>query len=87
MVELLCAPESKMRKLQEELDALVAPGQQVEESHFSRLPYLQAVIKETLRLHPPVPLLLPHLAKEPMDIAGFSLPKNTRLFVNVWAIG
>lgn len=76
-----------MRKLQEEINAIVEPGQQVEESHFISLPYLQAVVKETLRLHPPVPLLLPHLAKEPMEIAGFALPSNTRLFVNVWAIG
>ncbi|KAI5060530.1 hypothetical protein GOP47_0024950 [Adiantum capillus-veneris] len=87
MAELLCAPKSKLAKLQEEISAVVQTGQQVEESHFNSLPYLQAVVKETLRLHPPVPLLLPHLARDPIEIAGFSLPRNTRLFVNVWAIG
>ncbi|MCO5595603.1 hypothetical protein L7F22_049648 [Adiantum nelumboides] len=87
MAELLCAPKSKLAELQEQISAIVQPGQQVEESHINSLPYLQGVVKETLRLHPPVPLLLPHFTRDPIEIAGFSLPRNTRLFVNVWAIG
>ncbi|KAH7365220.1 hypothetical protein KP509_18G014900 [Ceratopteris richardii] len=87
MAELLCAPKLRLQTLQDELSAVVSAGQQVEESHFNSLPYLQAVIKETLRLHPSVPLLLPHLARDPIEIAGFLLPEHTRLFVNVWAIG
>ncbi|MCO5574771.1 hypothetical protein L7F22_028562 [Adiantum nelumboides] len=87
MRELLRAPKSKIGKLQEEIDAVVEGGQQVEESHLDSLPYLGAVVKETFRLHPPVPLLLPHLARNPIEIAGYCLPKNTRVFSNMWTIG
>ncbi|KAI5060518.1 hypothetical protein GOP47_0024938 [Adiantum capillus-veneris] len=87
MREVLRAPRSTMEKLQEEISSVVEAGQQVEESHLESLPYLQAVVKETFRLHPPVPLLLPHLSREPIEIAGYSLPKNTRLFSNTWTIG
>ncbi|KAG1358789.1 putative Flavonoid 3',5'-hydroxylase [Cocos nucifera] len=52
-----------------------------------KLPYLQAICKEVLRMHPTTPLSLPHLCNQACQVDGFYIPKGTRLLVNIWAIG
>ncbi|KAJ9553385.1 hypothetical protein OSB04_017430 [Centaurea solstitialis] len=59
----------------------------ISDSHLSKLPYLQASIKEAMRLHPPVPLLLPHMAAETCEVMNYTIPKNSKIFVNLWAMG
>ncbi|KAJ0857175.1 putative berbamunine synthase [Helianthus annuus] len=59
----------------------------INSSHLSKLPYLQACIKEAMRLHPPVPLLLPHMATDTCEVMSYTIPKNTKVFVNLWAMG
>ncbi|KAG9445958.1 hypothetical protein H6P81_012086 [Aristolochia fimbriata] len=86
MAELLRHPEA-MAKVRSELEKTLVSGQSFEESDIAKLPYLQAVVKETLRLHPPVPLLIPRRAETTVEISGFTIPRNTQLFVNSWAIG
>ncbi|KAK6943959.1 Cytochrome P450 [Dillenia turbinata] len=86
LTELLRKPEI-MRKAQAELDSVVGAKSKVEESDINKLPYLQAIIKESLRLHPSVPLLIPRNTLKGIDYLGYWIPKNTQVWVNAWAIG
>ncbi|CAO2206970.1 unnamed protein product [Urochloa humidicola] len=91
MAELLRNP-SAMAKARAELDAALGGGGgkeagAVAESDVARLPYLRAVVKEAMRLHPVVPLLLPHLAVEDgVEIGGYAVPKGSTVIFNAWAI-
>ncbi|CAN6550932.1 unnamed protein product [Malus baccata var. baccata] len=86
MAELLRNPE-KLSKAQAELKQIIGKGKPVGESDKDKLPYLQAIIKETFRLHPAVPLLLPRKADADVEICGYTVPKGAQVFVNAWAIG
>ncbi|KAI5417358.1 flavonoid 3'-monooxygenase CYP75B137 [Lathyrus oleraceus] len=85
MAEMMNNPEV-LRKVQEELEIVVGKDNLVEESHIHKLPYLHAVMKETLRLHPVLPLMVPHCPTETTKVGGYTIPKGSRVFVNVWAI-
>uniref|UniRef100_A0A0D9V4M2 Cytochrome P450 n=1 Tax=Leersia perrieri TaxID=77586 RepID=A0A0D9V4M2_9ORYZ len=85
MAEMLQNPEA-MNKVQQELDSVVGRDAVVEESHLPQLHYLRLVIKETLRLHPPVPLLVPHSPSADSTVGGYHVPEGSRVLVNVWAI-
>ncbi|MED6171130.1 hypothetical protein PIB30_037945 [Stylosanthes scabra] len=85
MAEMINNPEV-MKKVQEELEAVIGRDTIVEESQIHKLPYLRAVMKETLRLHPALPLLVPHCPSETTIVGGYTIPKGSRVFVNVWAI-
>ena len=86
MSELIHNPE-KMKRVQAELEEVVGRERMVEESDAESLPYLCVVVKEVFRLHPPVPLLIPHRSDNRCEISGFVIPKHTQIIVNVWAIG
>ncbi|KAK4486232.1 hypothetical protein RD792_008902 [Penstemon davidsonii] len=86
ITELLLNP-TKMSRAKNELRTVVGENKQVEESDISTLPYLQAVIKEILRFHPAGPLLIPHKSEADVEINGYTIPKNTQILVNVWAMG
>ncbi|KAL5984411.1 hypothetical protein ACLOJK_018515 [Asimina triloba] len=85
MAELLQNPNA-MEKVRSELEETLGSAQYVEESDIARLPYLQAVVKETMRLHPPAPVF-PRRTVTDVEIGNFMIPKNTPVTVNVWAIG
>jgi cytochrome P450 len=86
MSELLRKPDV-LAKATEELDRVVGGDRLVTEGDMPSLPYLDAVVKETMRLHPVVPLLIPRVSREDTSVAGYDIPKGTRVLVNVWAIG
>ncbi|XP_007040051.2 PREDICTED: geraniol 8-hydroxylase, partial [Theobroma cacao] len=75
-----------LQEAQRELKQIIGAGNSVEESGIACLPYLQAFVKETLRLHPPVPLLLPRKTEADYEIHNFILPKGAQLLVNTWAV-
>nr|ANC33511.1 1,3,5-trihydroxyxanthone synthase [Hypericum perforatum] len=83
---LLLQHPKKMEKLRAEIDGVVGDTRLVNESDFSKLPYLKAVVKETMRLYPPSPLLLPRYSSEACTIGGYYVPKGTMLLVNVWTM-
>uniref|UniRef100_A0A5B6YTT0 Cytochrome P450 76A2-like n=1 Tax=Davidia involucrata TaxID=16924 RepID=A0A5B6YTT0_DAVIN len=86
LTELLCNPTSMM-KVKDEIATVIGPNRKLEEGDIDNLQYLQAVLKETLRLHPPVPLLIPRKAIRETDFMGYQIPKETQVFVNAWAMG
>ena len=75
-----------IRTLQGELDRVIGKDRLMSEEDISNLPYLQATVKEILRLHPVVPLLIPHESTQACEVAGFYVPEKTRLLVNIWSL-
>ena len=86
MAELVHNPET-LSKARAELEETIGKGKMVMESDISQLPYLQAIIKETFRLHPAAPLLLPRKAGTDVEMGGFTIPKDAQVLINAWAIG
>ncbi|OIW07005.1 hypothetical protein TanjilG_02639 [Lupinus angustifolius] len=85
MSNLLNHPEI-LKKARKELDIHIGQDRLVDESDISKLPYLQNIVHETLRLHPALPLLVPRSFSEDCIIRGYKIPQNTTLIVNAWAI-
>ncbi|KAL0536580.1 hypothetical protein IC582_025529 [Cucumis melo] len=84
--QLLNNPEV-LKKAKEEIDCLIGHERVVSEADLPSLSYLQGIISETLRLHPPAPLLVPHCALfEECKIKRYNIPRDTIVLINAWAI-
>lgn len=84
--ELLKKPEI-FGKATEELDRVIGQNRWVQETDIPGLPYIDAIVKETMRLHPVAPMLVPRLAREDCKVTGYDVLKGTQVLVNVWTIG
>ncbi|MED6196645.1 hypothetical protein PIB30_049391 [Stylosanthes scabra] len=86
MIEMIKDPRV-MQKAQAEVRELFNSIGKVDETLINELKYLKSVVKETLRLHPPAPLLLPRECGEVCEINGYHIPYKSKVIVNAWAIG
>lgn len=85
-IALLLNSRDVLNKALNELDIQVGTNKQVNESDMKNLVYLQAILKETMRLYPAAPLLLPHESIEECTVSGYHVPAGTQLFANAWKI-
>ncbi|KAK2974659.1 hypothetical protein RJ640_030267 [Escallonia rubra] len=86
VAELLRHP-NVMKKLQDEVGEIGRGKPKISEDDLEKMHYLKAVIKETLRLHTPVPLLVPRESTQDVKIMGYDIAAGTQVYINVWAIG
>ncbi|XP_039139264.1 cytochrome P450 71A1-like [Dioscorea cayenensis subsp. rotundata] len=86
MAELMRNPET-MKKAQDEVRKVIGMKGKVEESDLQQLQYLKWVLKESMRLHPPAPLLVHRETTQHFKINGYEIQPKTRVIVNAWAIG
>jgi cytochrome P450 len=85
MAELIRHP-NVMKKVQEEVRRVVGKKTNIEMDDINKMEYLNCVIKENLRLHPPAPLLAPRETTKDFEIGGYHIPAKTRVFINAWGI-
>ena len=85
LAELLNHPDC-LAKLREEVDTVVGRSRLVGEPDVAQMPYLQAVLKETLRLRPPA-VFAQREAIEPIYVRGYTIPVKTSVFFNIFSIG
>ena len=84
MAELL-KNQDAMQKAKDEITQHIH-GKVVKDSDLVCLSYLEACYKETLRLHPPAPFLVPRKSVQTCEVMGYTIPKGSQIMVNVWAI-
>lgn len=78
---------SSLKKAQSEIRQLAGKKDLIDEHDIEKLPYLRAVVKETLRLYPPAPLSIPRESIDKCSINGYAVEAGTMVYINVWAIG
>ncbi|XP_004506686.1 cytochrome P450 71D9-like [Cicer arietinum] len=86
MAEMIKNPRI-MEKVQAEVREVFDKEKNLNGRDIEKLTYLKYVVKETLRLHPPAPLLLPRECGQDCEINGYNIPFKSKIIVNAWAIG
>ena len=86
MSELIKSPKV-MKKAQAEVREVFDRRGKVDETGINEMKYLKSIVKETLRLHAPAPLLIPRECGERCKLKEYEIPIKTKVIVNAWAIG
>ncbi|KDP38131.1 hypothetical protein JCGZ_04774 [Jatropha curcas] len=84
IAEVINNPEI-LKKLREEIHSKVGSNRVVKESDIPNLPYLQAIVKETLRKYPAGPLLRRE-SNIDTNLNGYDLKAGTKILINAYAI-
>ncbi|CAK8570948.1 unnamed protein product [Lathyrus sativus] len=85
MVELINNPDV-MQKARQEIDSIAQKSRLIQESDLPKLPYLQAIVKETLRIHPTTPIIVRQTSGSCVAY-GYEVPAETILILNLWSMG
>ncbi|TKY53282.1 cytochrome P450 family protein [Spatholobus suberectus] len=85
LAELINNPQV-MEKARQEIDSVTGNNRLIQESDLANLPYLQAIVKETLRIHPTSPFI-GRESSESCNVCGYDIPEKTLLFINLWSMG
>ncbi|KAF3329719.1 cytochrome P450 71A1-like protein [Carex littledalei] len=85
MTELMRHPEI-LKKVQDEVRGIVGTKGKVEEGDTDQLHYIKCIVKETMRLHPAAPMLVPRETTSPFKLDQYDIPAKTTVLVNAWAI-
>ncbi|KAH0851136.1 hypothetical protein HID58_094981 [Brassica napus] len=85
LTELVRHPEC-VKKLRDEICSVSAHNSYVNEEDVEKMNYLNAIIKETLRLHPPLSIIVPRLLSEDVRLRGYDIAAGTQVMINAWAI-
>ncbi|KAI3761393.1 hypothetical protein L1987_51807 [Smallanthus sonchifolius] len=75
-----------LKKVQDEVRMVLKGKHQINQDDIDNMKYLKAVLKESLRLHPPIPTLVPRVARQDVKVMGYDVEKGTRIIINAWAI-
>jgi cytochrome P450 len=86
LILLLVAFPNIQQKAHEEMDRVVGDQRTPDLDDIARLPYIQALVKETHRMRPVAPLAVPHANREEEQYRGYVIPKGSTIFVNVWGM-
>ncbi|CAH9116276.1 unnamed protein product [Cuscuta epithymum] len=87
VLSLLLNNPLPMKKAREEIDTIIGSNERwADESDIREMVYLQAAVKEAMRLYPAAPLLVPHRAIEDCTVGGYTVAKGTVLYANAWKI-
>ncbi|KAJ9559874.1 hypothetical protein OSB04_005034 [Centaurea solstitialis] len=84
--ELIRNPHA-MKKLQEEVRDVAKGKPKITEDDLDQMPYLRAVVKETFRMHTPLPLLVPRESTQDVKVMGYDIAAGTQVLINAWAVG
>eukprot|EP01132_Coremiostelium_polycephalum_P009041 gene9041-11074_t len=82
---LINNPEMQ-EKVHHELVCAVGDGKKIELSHRGRAPFLNACIKEALRIRPVGALSLPRIANTDINVGQYLIPEGTQILMNVYGL-
>nr|ASA39652.1 cinnamate 4-hydroxylase [Marchantia emarginata] len=82
----LCNNPHMLKRIRDELDNMLGRGNLITEPDIPRCAYLTAFVKEVMRLHMAIPLLVPHMNLQNAKLGGYDIPAESKILVNAWWI-